>query len=117
MTSCMRSRRAFDNPDAPMEPLLPVVLFRLAEGAAEAVALLGNLRRSRSGMVSSLPSQLSPSRCDPCSAQKRGQTARLRSSVIHSHNQELALSALEEAARFKPSISILSIFSMAFMTR
>jgi hypothetical protein len=44
-------------------------------------------------------------------------TARLRSSVIQSSNQDLALSALEEAARFKPSISILSIFSMAFMTR
>jgi hypothetical protein len=40
-----------------------------------------------------------------------------RSSVIQSNNQDLALSALEEAARFKPSISILSIFSMAFMTR
>ena len=31
--------------------------------------------------------------------------------------QELALSAPDEAARFKVSISILSIFNMAFMTR
>jgi hypothetical protein len=48
---------------------------------------------------------------------RRGQTARLRGSAIQLKNQDLALSALEEAARFKPSISILSIFSMAFMTR
>jgi hypothetical protein len=42
-----------------MDPLLPVVLFRLADGAAadeasaaEAVALLGNVRRSSSDMAS-----------------------------------------------------------------
>ena len=34
MTSCMRSKRAFDNPDAHMDLFLPAVLFRLPDGAA-----------------------------------------------------------------------------------
>src|SRR6516164_3622583 len=66
MTSCMRSRRVFDNPDVLMI-FLPAVLFRLADGAAmptgeasaaETVWLLRNLRRSSSDMSSPFTSPL-----------------------------------------------------------
>src|SRR5215469_11143201 len=95
MTSCMRSRRAFDNPDTPMEPLLPFVLFRLADGAAEVVALLGNLRRSSSGTASPFTSitlahdprtAVFSAFPAPCSAQGAGNgtLAKLRHSIKQS---------------------------------
>src|SRR6516165_547525 len=67
MTSCMRSSRVFDNPDALIDMFLSAVLFRLADGtaiptdeagAAETVALLRNLRRTSSDMLSPFTSPL-----------------------------------------------------------